>query len=77
MTGPLPRLPERRLSIIRPGYEAIPVGSSGGGASTSGSRLRMTHASASVPVPGMPETRVGTPAVIAWTSSCCVVSLRR
>ncbi len=37
MTGPLPRLPERRLAIIRPGYEAIPVGSSGGGASTSGS----------------------------------------
>ena len=27
-------------------------------------------------VEGMPDTFVGTPAVIAWTTSCCVVLAR-
>src|SRR5262249_52872951 len=34
------------------------------------------HADTCVAVPGMPETLVGTPAVIAWTTSSCVVLSR-
>ena len=69
-TGQLPRLPPRMLSRTRP---KKPSGTSGSGAARG--RVR-AHTGGSGSVCGIPETFVGTPAVIACTTSCCVVCSR-
>ena len=68
-TGQLPRLPPRMLSRTRP---KKPSGTSSG---RGRDRVR-AHTGGSGAVCGIPETFVGTPAVIACTTSCCVVCLR-
>ena len=69
-TGQLPRFPARMLSRIRPkklsGDGLLPAAAA---------PVLRAHCSGSGAVDGMPETFVGTPAVIAWTTSCCVVVL--
>ena len=69
-TGQLPRFPARMLSRIRPKKLS---GTSGSGC---GGRRVGAHAGPPAAVEGMPDTFVGTPAVIAWTTSCCVVLSR-
>ena len=68
-TGQLPRVPPRMLSSVR-AEEALGQ-----------RRLRLdggrvgAHAGSGL-VDAIPATFVGTPAVIAWTTSCCVVFSR-
>ena len=78
MTGRTPRLPDLTLSRIR-----CPSPGCSSGASPAG-RLDArshdigfgAHDAPSTAVSAMPETFVGTPAVIAWTTSCWVVVSR-
>ena len=72
-TGRLPTSPAR-IASIRSRDRAVSAAPPAGAAAVA-SALGGAHASASS-VDGIPETFVGTPAVIAPTISCCVVFAR-
>ena len=69
MTGVGPRFPVRMLSQMRRGIDAMPTGSS------SAAWALRAHVG-SGPVAAIPATLIGLPAVIACTTSSCVVLAR-
>ena len=70
MTGVGPRFPVRMLSQMRRGIDAMPTGSS------SAAWAPRAHTGGSGPVAAIPATLIGRPAVIACTTSSCVVLAR-
>ena len=74
MIGQLPRLPARTLSQIRCGQRVRAATGSGSGV-VGGSRHAGRLPVATVPA-RCPRPSSATPAVIAWTTSSCVVFAR-
>ena len=74
--GTIPRLPERRLADRAALQDRPSAPSPADGAACSRSTAPAALTPSAPLVAGMPETFVGTPAVIAATTSCCVVVAR-